>query len=224
MPRPPRTFALEAVAALTLLASQAGEVLASDVRGTVTTRAVQTRRRPPRYYMGPYRAGRGPEVTEEGGPQQIVVSLEGGPRSSAPPATRAVMAQRDEAFVPHVLAVHVGTTVEFPNEDDFYHNVFSIVAGDRFDLGRLPKGKTGRQTMSKPGAVIVRCEIHPNMKAFVVVLENPHFALPDAEGRYVLPDVPAGQYTLKAWHPTRGEQTRQIVVPATGAVQADFAF
>src|SRR4029453_10455122 len=101
---------------------------------------------------------------------------------------------KDEAFVPHVLPVLAGSTVEFPNEDDFYHNVFSVVAGDRFDLGRYAHGKSASQTLTKPGAVIVRCEIHSNMKAFILVLSNPFFAVPDPEGRLDIGNVPAGSY------------------------------
>jgi plastocyanin len=137
---------------------------------------------------------------------------------------RPRMTQKGETFVPHVLPVLVGSTVEFPNEDDFYHNVFSVVAGNRFDLGRYPKGESTRQKFTKPALVVVRCEIHPSMKAFILVLKSPYFASPDEQGRFTIPNVPAGKYTIKAWHPARAEQIRIITVPESGEVQADFTF
>jgi hypothetical protein len=140
------------------------------------------------------------------------------------PARRPQMVQKNEAFVPHVLAVLAGSTVEFPNEDDFYHNVFSVVAGDRFDLGRYAQGRTARQTLTKPGEVIVRCEIHSDMKAYILVLPNPFFTVPEADGRFEIRDVPPGSYSVKAWHPTLGEQTRTLTVPASGAVSVGFDF
>jgi len=199
-------------------------LVAGTITGTVTTQAAAKHRRPPRYYLGPYRSGRGPNVREEGGPEEVVVFLEGIKGTFPPPTQGARMAQRGEAFVPRVLAVLQGTTVDFPNEDDFYHNVFSVVAGDRFDLGRYPEGKSARQTLSKPGLVVVRCEIHSGMKAYILVLSNPHFAVPDAEGGFTIPNVPAGDYVLKAWHPERGERSRPVMVPEAGTVTAGFAF
>jgi len=174
--------------------------------------------------MGPRRSGRGPEVYEEGGPSDVVVYVEGIKGDFPPPARHPQMVQKDETFVPHVLPVLAGSTVEFPNEDDFYHNVFSVVAGDRFDLGRYAQGKSARQTLTKPGTVIVRCEIHSDMKAFILVLSNPFFDVPDADGRFDIGNVPAGSYSVKAWHPTLGEQTRAVTVPASGAVSVSFDF
>lgn len=198
--------------------------VAGAVTGSVAIQSSQKHRPPTRYYMGPRRSGRGPDVYEEGGPSDVVVYLEGVKGAFPPPATHPQMVQKDETFVPHVLPVLVGSTVEFPNEDDFYHNVFSVVAGDRFDLGRYAHGKSTRQTLTKPGAVIVRCEIHSNMKAFILVLSNPFFAVPDVQGHFDIGEVPAGSYSVKAWHPTLGEQTRAVTVPASGAVSVSFDF
>lgn len=199
---------------------------AGTVTGTVITKVVEKPKPPPRYYLGPRRSGRGPEVQAEGGPADVVVSLEGPgvDQPITPPAARAQMIQQGEAFIPHVLPVAVGTTVEFPNHDDFYHNVFSVIAGERFDLGRYPKGQSARQTFIKPAVVVVRCEIHAGMKAFIVVLKNPYFTVPDRDGRFMISNVPAGTYTIKAWHPTQPTQSRSLTVPESGEVKVEFGF
>lgn len=197
---------------------------AGTLTGTVLTKPTPRQKVPPRYYLGPYRSGRGPSVVEEGGPQDVVVFVDGVKGTFTPPARRPQLVQKDERFVPHVLAVQVGSTVEFPNEDDFYHNVFSVVSGDRFDLGRYAKGKSARQTLTKPGVVVVRCEIHSGMKAFILVVPNPYFAVPGPDGAFSIPDVPAGTYTVKAWHPDFGYQERSVSVPASGPATVGFAF
>jgi hypothetical protein len=199
-------------------------LVAGTVTGTVLTKPAARQKAPPRYYLGPYRAGRGPSVVEEGGPQDVVVFVDGVKGTYPAPARHPQLVQKDERFVPHVLAVQLGATVEFPNEDDFYHNVFSVVSGDRFDLGRYPKGKSARQTLTKPGIVVVRCEIHSGMKAYILVVANPYFAVPGGDGAFSIPDVPAGTYTVKAWHPDFGYQERSVSVPASGSASVNFAF
>jgi hypothetical protein len=199
-------------------------LVAGTVTGTVLTKPAARQKAPPRYYLGPYRAGRGPSVVEEGGPQDVVVFVDGVKGTYPAPARHPQLVQKDERFVPHVLAVQLGATVEFPNEDDFYHNVFSVVSGDRFDLGRYAKGKSARQTLTKPGIVVVRCEIHSGMKAYILVVANPYFAVPGGDGAFSIPDVPAGTYTVKAWHPDFGYQERSVSVPASGSASVNFAF
>jgi len=199
-------------------------LVAGTVTGTVLTKPAARQKAPPRYYLGPYRAVRGPSVVEEGGPQDVVVFVDGVKGTFPVPARHPQLVQKDERFVPHVLAVQLGSTVEFPNEDDFYHNVFSVVSGDRFDLGRYAKGKSARQTLTKPGIVVVRCEIHSGMKAYILVVPNPYFAVPGGDGAFSIPDVPAGTYTVKAWHPDFGYQERSVSVPASGSASVSFAF
>jgi hypothetical protein len=197
---------------------------AGTIEGTVLAKPTARQKVPPRYYLGPYRSGRGPRTVEEGGPGDVVVFVEGVKGTFPAPALRPQLVQKDERFNPHVLAVQSGATVEFPNEDDFYHNVFSVVSGDRFDLGRYAKGKSARQTLIKPGVVVVRCEIHSGMKAYILVVPNPFFAVPGSEGTFSIPDVPEGTYVVKAWHPDFGYQERTISVPATGSVNVSFTF
>jgi plastocyanin len=126
-------------------------------------------------------------------------------------------------FNPPVLPIMVGTTVEWPNNDDIYHNVFSMSDAMEFDLG-LYKGnpKEKRVKFDKVGRVEVFCSIHANMHCVVLVLENPFFAVSDEAGRYVIRDVPPGTYRLKAWHERLPSQTQEIIVPAAGEVKVNF--
>jgi plastocyanin len=115
-------------------------------------------------------------------------------------AARDTMAQRDETFDPHVLPVLRGTTVDFPNGDDVFHNVFSLSSAKTFDLGRYPKGSSRPVTFDKPGRVDVFCHIHSDMSAIVLVLENPYFTSPDVKGHFVIDSVPPGDYAVIGWH------------------------
>ena len=123
------------------------------------------------------------------------------------------LAQRDQAFVPRVLPVAVGTSVEFPNQDPIYHNVFSVSPVKRFDLGKYPRGQSKRVLFSRPGLVNVYCDIHSDMEAFVLVLPNHAFTQPSAAGAFSLDGIPAGHYALHVWHPDLGELKREVDVP-----------
>ncbi len=131
--------------------------------------------------------------------------------------------QQGAMFNPHVLPVVAGTTVEWPNNDQIFHNVFSVSDAKQFDLG-LYKGNPPEKhvTFDKPGRVDVFCSIHANMHCVVLVLENPYFALADSRNRYSISNIPPGTYKLTAWHERMPLQTKEITVPATGDVKADF--
>lgn len=155
-----------------------------------------------------------------GGPRDLpdlrrgVVYLESAPRSAfdeREPA-RAVMDQRNERFVPHVLAVMVGSVVEFPNSDLTYHNVFSLSRAKRFDLGRYAAGKSKSVRMDRPGVVRVFCDIHSHMSAFVLVLNHPFFDVTDTDGRFELPALPAGTYTVVGWYEGEARVSSPVVV------------
>ena len=137
--------------------------------------------------------------------------------------TTTRIAQEGAVFSPHVLPVMVGTTVEWPNNDRIYHNVFSMSDAKQFDLG-LYKGNPSdkRVTFDKPGRVDVFCSIHTSMNCIVLVLENPYFAVTDGNGNYKIPDVPPGKYKLKAWHERLPADEREIIVPTNGEVKVDF--
>jgi len=133
------------------------------------------------------------------------------------------VAQKSAVFSPHVLPVEVGTTVEWPNYDDIYHNVFSMSDAKQFDLGLYkndPKEKA--VTFDKPGRVDVFCSIHANMHCIVLVLENPYFTSTDANGHYAITNVPPGKYKLKAWHERLPADEKEIVVPTDGVARVDF--
>jgi plastocyanin len=121
-----------------------------------------------------------------------------GARSARP---RAVLDQRNLSFNPHVLAVQLGTNVEFPNHDRVFHNVFSYRDGKRFDLGLYPVGMVKDVPFNQTGLSRVFCNIHPQMAAYVMVVDTPYFAVSDKTGRFEIPDVPPGTYRYHAWRP-----------------------
>ncbi len=140
-----------------------------------------------------------------------------------PPAQPAVIRQKDASFVPHVLPVLVGTTVEWPNMDEIYHNVFCMAETKQFDLGLYSSDQPPKRVVfDKPGQADVFCAIHTKMHCIVLVLTNPWFAAVDDKGRFTIRDVPAGTYHLRAWHERVPGQTKEIIVPAEGEVQVDF--
>jgi plastocyanin len=156
--------------------------------------------------------------------RRSVVYLESAPSLAFPDIEpqRATLDQRNETFVPHVLAITVGTTVDFPNSDNTYHNVFSLKA-PRFDLGRYPAGRSKSVRFDRPGIVRVFCEIHAHMSAFILVFNHRYFAVTAADGRYQITRVPPGRYTLVAWNEGAIRESRGIVISDEGGpVEADF--
>lgn len=157
--------------------------------------------------------------------QNVIVFIkEAIPGSYAPPANPPQMEQIDATFVPRVLPVLQGTTVSFPNLDPVFHNVFSLSRNAKFNLGRYPRPKTKLFTFDRPGMVRVNCDIHADMLGFVLVLPHSYFATPQSNGSYQIPSVPAGRYHLVAWHDTLPPKVREIAVPASGSLRADFQF
>jgi plastocyanin len=156
--------------------------------------------------------------------RDFVVSLEGpGPAHPAgAPAVRQVVTQKGALFSPRVLAVAVGTTVEWPNDDDIFHNVFSISEAKEFDLGLYKQPEVKRVTFDRPGRVDILCSIHTQMSAVVLVLENSFFAKTDEAGRYAIRGLPAGRYTFRAWHERLPGVRREVVVPEKGEARLDF--
>ncbi len=127
------------------------------------------------------------------------------------------IAQKDMMFKPSVMAVSVGSTVEFPNLDPFFHNVFSYSKTKKFDLGRYEQGKSKPVTFDKPGIVKIFCEIHYSMRAYLHVLASPYFAVTDEKGGFTIPDVKPGNYTLHVWQENQSDLVREITVGADGA-------
>ncbi|HQR32600.1 MAG TPA: hypothetical protein PLK30_07685 [Blastocatellia bacterium] len=142
------------------------------------------------------------------------------PRSSS--KQRKVITQRDKRFSPHVVVVEAGSEVDFPNDDPFFHNVFSIFNGRRFDLGLYASGETRPVNFNRPGISYIFCNIHPKMSAIVVALDTPYFAISDKTGAFVINNVPAGDYRLSVWHERAKSETlaaleRTVQIAATGA-------
>jgi plastocyanin len=153
-----------------------------------------------------------------------VVYLESAPRGAFETSEggHAVMDQRNETFVPHVLAIMTGTTVDFPNSDKFYHNVFSLSKTRSFDLGRYAAGHSRTVRFDRAGIVRVFCDIHSHMNAFILVFSHPFFALTDVEGRYRIDNVPPGTYGVVAWNEGTPSDTKQAQVPDGGISELDF--
>jgi plastocyanin len=152
------------------------------------------------------------------------VYLESAPRGAfeSSEAGLVVMDQRNETFVPHVVAITTGTTVDFPNSDAFYHNVFSLSKTARFDLGRYAAGRSKSVRFDKPGIVRVFCDIHSHMNAFILVFSHPFFALTNAEGRYGIENVPPGSYNVIAWNEGIASDPKPVAVPEGGVAELDF--
>jgi plastocyanin len=155
--------------------------------------------------------------------RQAVVYFDPAPPGSDAAAGRAVMRQRDATFVPHLLAITAGTTVEFPNDDETYHNVFSLSKPRRFDLGRYAAGRSKSVRFDNPGIVRVFCDIHSQMNAFILVFDHRFHAVTDAEGRYRIERVPAGTYRLTAWYEGVARQTQEVTVTNGALSELNFS-
>jgi len=140
------------------------------------------------------------------------------------PHPRPRLAQKGEAFVPRVVPVSAGTTVDFPNLDPIYHNVFSLSPTQRFDLGKYPRGQSKAVVFNRSGLVKVYCDIHSGMEAFVLVLPNRAFAQPRPDGAFELPELPPGRYELRVWHPDLSEIARVVDLPEGGDARVELSF
>lgn len=168
------------------------------------------------------------EVITKGGvlstnPPLAIVYLDGVRAKPAPLPTKQVT-QREMNFVPTLLAVQTGTTVEFPNEDDTYHNIFSYSPAKRFDLGRYRPDERPIPSVvfDKAGLVTLRCDIHEHMRGLLLVLDTPHFTTTDAEGRFRLTGLPPGKYTLKAWVDSKTTREQPVELKPGSTVQVEF--
>jgi plastocyanin len=152
----------------------------------------------------------------------VIVFLKDPPKRAEVPPTHATIVQKDEAFVPRVVAVTRGSTIDFPNSDPFFHNVFSLSKGATFDLGRYPKGESKSRSFPNTGLVKVFCHIHSHMTAAIMVFDHPFFRIPAADGTFALEGVPAGSYQISAWHERIGESSNTIKVEAGRTARIEF--
>jgi plastocyanin len=155
--------------------------------------------------------------------KNVVIYLKGVAFEGTLPVSHQTIRQENEAFVPRVVAVTRGSTVDFPNADPFFHNVFSLSSASSFDLGRYPMGHQKSATFTKAGLVKVYCHIHSQMSATIVVLDNPYFTIPELDGSFTLPDIPPGNYTIVGWHERVGERTGTVRVQPGGVSSIDLS-
>jgi len=143
-------------------------------------------------------------------------------KTFSPPTKNPVVDQIRMTFTPYVLPVTSGTTVDFPNSDSTRHNVFSPSKTKKFNLGTYRAGISKKVTFDKTGIVSLLCNVHAEMSAFVLVLQNPYYAMVSKNGKYAISGVPAGTYTLVAWHPKFKLKQAEVVIPQEGGITADF--
>lgn len=175
---------------------------------------------------GPGKAGivKGTITIDGKATSDAVVSVEGLPleklrfQITYPIAEQAVMGQRNMKFVSRVLAVLVGKSIHFPNNDNTWHNVFSTSETKKFDLGLYPPGESRSVTFDKPGVVRILCNVHPNMEAYTLIKEHPYFTVPDTQGNYRFDAVPLGRYRIEVWHPELGMKAESFNLVRGGEV------
>lgn len=172
-------------------------------------------------------------------PADIVVYLTKAPAADVDLSkAKFVMDQQNLEFIPHVLPIPVGSTVLFPNNDKVDHNVFSMSRTKKFNLGSYKPGESQTVIFDKPGIVEMRCDVHAEMAAYILVMKNPYFAVTDKKGNFEIPDarylkhagfediadLPPGKYFVKTRHEKLKTQKQSIIVPGTGdvAVQLDL--
>ena len=149
--------------------------------------------------------------------------IENPPAQMAPPTKNPVITQINKTFIPEVLPIMVGTTINFPNEDTVYHNVFSVSKAKPFDLGLYPQGSQKTVTFDKPGLVKIYCNIHPQMIASILVLTNPYFTMTDNDGHFEIHNVPEGKAVIRTWYPrTKKYPEKEVVVPGKGIEQVNL--
>jgi plastocyanin len=190
-----------------------GEVLIST--------ALSTRRPRFRIYNEPGQGARPPAPQTQEITNVVLYLADTAGLPAGSPATARVE-QEDERFVPHVVPVVRGSTVEFPNGDEVFHNVFSLSSAKSFDLGRYRKGASKSVVFERSGVVQVFCHIHSDMSAVVLVLDNSYFATPSSAGRYAIDDVPPGEYTVVGWHERIHPVQRTVRVVAGQTARLDF--
>lgn len=209
----------------------------SEIRGTVTI--TKTNASPEshnghvvldRYATDPAAAGSG-VVKRDSRPYSIsecaavyLVSRELSQGQFSVPSQHGVLNQKGLKFHPQVLPILVGTTVDFPNEDNLFHNVFSYSKPGEFDLGRYPMGDSRSVMFDKTGVVRVYCDIHSDMNATILVLDNPYFTVPDDDGTFTISNVPAGKYTLNLWYARDLVLHRSITVGSADTVMVNLVY
>ena len=171
------------------------------------------------------RDSRDPAVRNRSDYSGVVLSLtplEGAPAEHSSPAHFTIL-QKDKSFMPHVLAIPLGSIVDFPNADPIFHNAFSSYSGQVFDIGLYPPGSTRSVRFTRAGVVRVFCNIHSSMSAMIAVLATPYFAISRRNGWFEIPNVPAGEYDLSVLHERATEAALETLGRKVTVSQEDLA-
>ncbi len=184
---------------VTLVVWSANSVMAGTIKGKVKVRGLRS-------------------------PKDVVVYIDKVEGEFKPSKEPAVMGQIKMVFIPHVLPIVAGTTVDFHNSDNVLHNVFTPdKCAEKFNLGTWGKGEVRSYTYKEVGCVsVILCNVHPEMEAWVVVLQNPYLYKTAKDGLFTIENVPAGKYTLKVWHKKAKGFPQEVTVPEEGEVSVDF--
>lgn len=203
-----RHIGITVLVALFMLLYIPGQAFAGKIKGTVRAKGLRS-------------------------PANVLVYL-----TKAPPvavdltSAKFIMDQRNLTFIPHVLPVLVGSTVHFPNNDKVNHNVFSLSRAKKFNLGSYKTGESKTVLFDKPGIVELRCDVHAEMAAYILVMKNPYWAVTDKKGHFAIPDltylerfgikgvkgIPPGRYFVKTWHEKLKTRKKAIEVPNNGEI------
>lgn len=154
--------------------------------------------------------------------QNAAVHLVGLKAAVAVPTEHGVIVQKGQTYIPQVLPVVKGTTVDFPNKDTVFHNAFSLTPGNAFDFGTYGPGKNPGSVFNAPVHTDIFCNMHEQMQGLVLVLEHPYFDLTSKEGTYQIKDVPEGTYTIKAWIDPNLSEEKTVTVGPSDTVKIDF--
>lgn len=200
----------------------------ADIRGTIIIERRLTRRNVTAS-AGMYQRGVAVELGTDGEEDaltfersHVAVYIESAPNSAAPGGVKASIEQKDRRFAPDLVVIPAGSAVSFPNFDPIFHNVFSLSKAKSFDLGNYPNGQSRTVTFPAPGLVAVYCHLHSNMSATIVVAPNRWATKADGKGIFTLPDVPAGTYTVVAWHKTAGTFRKTVTIGEKNDADVSF--
>jgi plastocyanin len=230
-----RVLTAGAIVATASLLSGAVTASAGSIKGKVTLDGAAPQRRQIQMSADPKceaanpggRLGEVWVVGDGGAVQNVFVYVKEGlaQKPASTPSGPAVIDQHGCMYNPHVLGVQVGQDIEIRNSDDTLHNIHALPANSKQFNNAMPmKGMTIKKKFTAPEVMVrVKCDVHPWMAAYIGVVDHPYFAVSAADGTFEIKDLPAGTYTIEAWHEAGGAQTQQVTVPADGAVTADFS-
>jgi hypothetical protein len=155
--------------------------------------------------------------------ENVIVFIQDPPKVTPLPLTRPRMLQESETFIPRVVAITRGSTVDFPNGDPFFHDVFSLSRSATFDLGSYPRGGIKSHQFRQAGLVKVYCHIHSHMSASIMVFDHTFFTIPKTDGSFTIDNIPPGSYKVSAWHERIGENSQPVRIDAGRTADIQFA-